>query len=87
MDNQKIIQSARIMRDEPLFKGVTPRRADPKERDCDELAHILFMLIEIENLVKDGRKEKAFRWLGFIQGVLWSLELKSIADLKNTNKP
>ena len=40
-------------------------------------------------LVKSGRKEKAMRWLGFIQGALWMHELAfvSIDDLKNLNKP
>ena len=51
------------------------------------LAHLYWMLVEIEGFLKEGRREKAFKWLGFIQGVLWSSELCSLEDLKNHNRP
>jgi len=49
--------------------------------------HIRWMIKQIPQMLKDNRKEKAFRWLGFIQGVLCSEGIYTINDLKNHNKP
>lgn len=35
----------------------------------------------------DERVEKMFRWLGFVQGVIWAFELATVDSLKNMNKP
>jgi hypothetical protein len=37
--------------------------------------------------VNENRIEKACRWLGFIQGCLWTNGIYSIEELKNHNKP
>jgi len=50
------------------------------------LAHCHGMLDKLEILVKERRTEKAFRWLGFIQGCLWSIGAYPLEDLKNHNK-
>lgn len=47
------------------------------------LKHCHAILDQIEKLVREGKMEKAFRWLGFIQGVLWSHGLFTLNDLKN----
>ena len=51
-------------------------------RDCDaiHLDHIKFML---DNLPED--MEKANRWLGFIQGVLWTRGIYTIDDMREHN--
>lgn len=46
------------------------------------LAHLLFMCQEAKIFIEEGREDKAMRWLGFIQGVLWSGRYFSIEDLK-----
>ncbi len=51
------------------------------------LAHCHGMLDEMEKFVAEGRMEKAFRWLGFIQGCLWSAGLYTLEELKNHNRP
>lgn len=51
------------------------------------LGHCLAMLDDMDKFVDEGRMEKVFRWLGFMQGVLWVLGLYSLEDLKNHNKP
>ena len=51
------------------------------------LGHCRGMLDKMEVFIKEGRKEKAFRWLGFIQGCLWSTGQYSLEDLKNHNRP
>lgn len=51
------------------------------------LAHLHWMCDEAMGFVEAGRREKAFRWLGFIQGVLWSEGLVTIDDLKEASRP
>lgn len=49
--------------------------------------HIMWMTWQIPQFLKDGRKEKANRWLGFIQGALWALDVYTIEEMKNHNRP
>lgn len=51
------------------------------------LEHCHGMLDNMMEFVRGGRMEKAFRWLGFIQGVLWATQVYSLTDLKNQNRP
>ena len=51
-----------------------------------DLDHIRWMLAKIEEFLVEDRKEKANRWLGFIQGVLWSKGICTIDELKGHNK-
>ena len=52
-----------------------------------EVAHLRFMCIEASKFVDAGRVEKAMRWLGFLQGVLWARGFYSLEDLKNHSRP
>ena len=49
--------------------------------------HILWMTWQIPQFLKDGRKEKANRWLGFIQGALWAEDIYTIEEMKEHNRP
>lgn len=51
------------------------------------LGHCHAMLDEMEDFVATGKSGKASRWLGFIQGTLWSLGVYTLEDLKNHNRP
>ncbi len=51
------------------------------------LDHCHGMLDNMVDFVREGRMEKVFRWLGFIQGVLWSNRVYTLTDLKNHNRP
>lgn len=51
------------------------------------LVHCHSMLDRIEEFVRAGRMEKASRWLGFVQGVLWAGGLFTLDQLKAHNKP
>ncbi len=53
----------------------------------DALRHCHNMLDQMVQFVKEGRMEKTFRWLGFIQGVLWANGIYTLAELQNHNKP
>ena len=51
--------------------------------------HILWMLEQImrwETEVGLFNKEKMFRWLGFIQGYLWSANIFTIEEMKDHNR-
>ena len=50
------------------------------------LGHVLFMVEEATKFVDAGEMEKAMRWLGFIQGVLWSVGVETIDTFKQMNK-
>jgi hypothetical protein len=47
------------------------------------LAHLYYMLDEIEKM-EDA--EKAMRWLGWIQGVMWSHKIASLKELRDSTR-
>lgn len=49
--------------------------------------HLLWMCDQFRDFLREGRREKAMRWLGFIQGAFWVLGLRSVEEMKNDNKP
>lgn len=51
------------------------------------LAHCHGILNEMVEFVHESRMGKVFRWLGFIQGVLFAFRLFTLADLMNHNRP
>ena len=53
----------------------------------DVFSHAVYMCEEASKFVDEGRIEKAMRWLGFIQGVLWSYGVRSLTDLKQDSMP
>lgn len=75
---------------EPL----SPTRADPTRKyynnsgeQLKKVNHVWWACEQAKTYVNEGRMEKAFRWLGFIQGALWMLGLYSIEEMANHNKP
>ena len=59
----------------------------PEQGSVASLAHVAWMCSEAIELVRNGRKEKAFRWLGFVQGVLWSEGIFGLEDEKKHSMP
>jgi len=55
--------------------------------DKQAITHCHWMLEEIEKFLDNKRTEKAHRWLGFIQGVLWKSNKYTITELANHNRP
>lgn len=51
------------------------------------LAHCHQMLDKMEQFVREDRMDKVFRWLGFIQGVLWRSGVYNLDSLKNHSRP
>lgn len=52
------------------------------------LAHVYWMLLEMRGMLQDTDcdREKIMRWLGFAQGVLWTLEVLTIERMKEDNR-
>lgn len=55
--------------------------------DRERIAHVLYMIDTIQEFCRDGRTEKAMRWLGFMQGVLWTIGVYNLENLKNHCMP
>lgn len=97
MSDEKIVEALREMR--ARVQGPKgnwpPERLSPEDMtrrintlDPPDVAkHLVFMCDEAERMLKEGRREKVMRWLGFIQGALWGRGVTSIAEAKDANKP
>lgn len=57
------------------------------DEETHGLEHCHGMLDKMVEFVREGRMEKAFRWLGFVQGVLWATRVYPLTNLKNHNRP
>lgn len=51
------------------------------------MSHVMWMCVEAQKFVAEGRIEKAMRWLGFIQGVLWMGNTRTLNELRDDSKP
>lgn len=52
-----------------------------------ELFHLRTMIPRVRAFVDEGRRDKAFRWLGFMQGVFWAYGVYTLDQLKDHNRP
>ena len=56
-------------------------------RPADEYNnHLRSMIDRMWPMLEQGKIEKAFRWLGFIQGVLWIQKDFNLEELKDHNR-
>lgn len=55
--------------------------------DNKQLEHLVEMIPQIQSFLKEDRREKAFRWLGFMQGALWSNGIYTIDEMAEHNRP
>ena len=100
MDAAKVLSVLDIYaRELPKFSAggvhVKPERADVTRRYVinhseawlAKLGHVAWAVEQCRLFVAEGRMEKAFRWLGFIQGALWYEGIFSIDELANHSRP
>jgi hypothetical protein len=90
MTSEKVLQVIETYRKFFIDMGVG--KADYPHDDLLRGVEIGFehchgMLDKMVGFVHEGRMEKVFRWLGFIQGVLWSNRACTLTDLQNDNRP
>lgn len=99
MDTEQIEHVLKTM--DELLEGRFPDVKPEKVLGCDILkldlasdlavtAHLKYMIIEMStmnNFEPDDRitREKLMRWLGFLQGVVWSCGYFSLDDLREMN--
>lgn len=71
-------------------KGIVPAEASMSNNLVvlgTALPHCASMLPLMERMVQDGEMGKFFRWLGFLQGVLWTLGIYSLDEMRKHNRP
>jgi hypothetical protein len=49
--------------------------------------HLIWLALNGPALLDQGKRDKAMRWLGFIQGAIWWGRLAGIEELKAMNRP
>jgi hypothetical protein len=70
--------------------GLEPRRDETGAggRNTNvSLRHVVWMCGEVIQFADTQRMAKANRWIGFIQGVLWSHSLMTIDQMRKHNMP
>ena len=93
MTNEKLIRLFQFYGGEIAKSGVKSRQLNNPDESSktitltDQLEHLLYMCQTAIGFVQEGRTEKAFRWLGFIQGVLWKQRTYTLTELKNHSRP
>ena len=68
---------------------IRPHAADYNLRNPGHsvaLGHAVHMCGEIKKLLGIGKTEKAHRWLGFLQGILWTQGIYTIEEMRNHNR-
>lgn len=53
----------------------------------EKLAHLAWMCARSIEFASTGGVDKAFRWLGFVQGVLWMSNIYTINELRDHSRP
>jgi len=51
-----------------------------------QLEHVAWMCTEILRALSGGEREKAMRWLGFAQGVLWAQGVYAVNEMREQNR-
>lgn len=51
-----------------------------------QLEHVAWMCGEIQAALAAGEREKAMRWLGFTQGVLWAHGVYAVSEMREQNR-
>lgn len=97
MDAQKVLDVLSIYSQQlselSKYHPIAPERGDIVKKHPDssdrlkKLSHVWWAVEQCRLFVKDGRMEKAFRWLGFIQGALWYDGMYAIEELANHSRP
>lgn len=89
MTDQKILEVISKYQDQLAKMGVGASEyshIEPARDEADVLEHCAAMLPKMRKFVEEGRREKVFRWLGFIQGCFWGLGIIDMESLRNDNR-
>ena len=87
MTNEQVVELCKLYKKEFFPKSEYCAEIGSEKRTTeDTLSHCGYMCDKIISGELKDNIEKTMRWLGFIQGSLWSLGLCSISDMKTHNK-
>lgn len=87
MNNEKVNEALTACRTAIVGTNIrTPKRDQEAMTFEGRLSHCLWMIDESRAWSAE-RLEKKFRWLGFVQGVLWTLGIQTIEQAKKQNMP
>jgi hypothetical protein len=89
MDNEKVNEALAACRQQACVYTswkILPKRCQDAISLRERLGHVLWMIEEATSWPAE-RLEKKFRWLGFVQGVLWACDVASVEDAKRMNMP
>lgn len=71
-------------------REIRPRRALQTRHPSPEaeLAHARWMIERMKEMIViwPKKREKFFRWLGFVQGVLWANKIFTLTKLRSHNR-
>jgi len=76
-----------------LRKNLTPLQLNEKFKKERKVPldfgykHLLWMCEKVEWMVDEGHLDRAIRWLGFVQGVLWFSEKTSVDEMQGWELP
>jgi len=70
----------------PPKRGDTAVLGGSLPTHTSELQHAAWMCVEGQKLVDEGKLEKANRWLGFVQGVLWMGNQLTIDQMRDDSR-
>src|SRR3989344_8056982 len=94
MTKEKVLEVIGVYRLHCKSLGILKKKINPNihfdlkvYQENMGLDHLHAMLDEMEQFIKEGQMEKVFRWLGFIQGVLWAFGHFTLNELKDHNLP
>lgn len=92
MTKEKLIKTLEFYKEKTrdFMQGAYNHRylLPPDMLEINKLKHIQGMFDRIIPLIENQNKiEKGMRWLGFIQGVLYSLDLFTLEELKDHSRP
>lgn len=88
MTNEKVLQVINYYQRYLLGRGYHAIRSDLYKLMTASQArnHILWMIPEMREFISAGRMEKAFRWLGCVQGMLMMCGDFTFNDVKNHSR-
>jgi len=67
----------------------TAEKADTSDPNLSlkaKLNHTLWMCQEVRTFVEGNELEKANRWLGFLQGILWVNNIYTVDQMREDNR-
>lgn len=88
MEKERVRRVLEYYRYVLVQKGATGKNyphSDLISTEQAALDHCLNMIDKVLVFIQEDRMDKVFRWLGFLQGVLWMQGVFTLEDVKNHN--